>query len=994
MRPSLRHRPIPFRKFKIPLQVILVVPLITQIVAFVALTGYLTYRSGQATIYDLGNQLIDELTKRVDERLDNYLEDALLVTRINADAFQISQLSFTDLPTIQRRFLLQMRQIQSLDGVYLGTRTGEYLGVHRDLQNQLRSSASKAFYPQIANLTQPGNAVSVTLRQDYDPRTRPWYQAATRPDQPTWSPIYEFTQGDLGITAVQPINQQNTQQGVVAVDLRLSVLSKFLRSLQLTPSGQALILERSGDLVATSTGESPYTLNPNNEMQRLPGINSKDPLTRGTLQYITNTLNLSQPNLVKQFQFELVGKLYFLKVLPYSDQANLDWLIVVVVPETDFMEQIAANRRTTLWLCGLAIAPAVFISYLTSRWIARPIFQLARASEALADGDLNQEVRETGVQELEILADSFNCMGYQIKNAFGELEVRVEERTAQLQQEIADRQQIEQALRLSENKFAKAFHCNPNPSAIVRVQEGKIIELNQSAVQFFGYDRADEMMDQTTHNLNIWVNQKERDRIGNLLQQKGEVQDLEVQFYNRSGEIKTVLYSAELLELNRQPCQLIILSDITHRKQAEIVLERAKEAAESANRSKSEFLANMSHELRTPLNAILGFSQLMVRDPALKAEQQKNLSIINSSGEHLLALINDILDLSKIEAGRMVLEETDFDLFDLLKTLEQLFRLKADTKGLTIQFERDENLPQFIRADKGKLRQVLINLLSNAIKFTEKGGIALHTSAEIITADQLQVNFEVSDTGPGIKPEDLDTIFEVFMQSETGRQSQQGTGLGLPISRRFVQMMGGDIVVHSTPGEGTAFTFSIQATPGNISQIQAQLFHQAVMGLVPGQPDYRILVVDDRWENRQLLTRLLKMVGFQVQEAGNGQVAVDVWQQWQPHLIWMDMRMPVMDGYEATRMIRASPQGKSTVIIALTASAFEQDRGAVLAAGCNDFVRKPFRESIIFEKMAQYLGIRYRYAEEPEENHGLTSASTRPSQDITTSDLKVMPSNG
>ncbi|BFM41209.1 PAS domain S-box protein [Synechocystis sp. LKSZ1] len=388
-------------------------------------------------------------------------------------------------------------------------------------------------------------------------------------------------------------------------------------------------------------------------------------------------------------------------------------------------------------------------------------------------------------------------------------------------------------------------------------------------------------------------------------------------------------------------------------------LEAAKRSAESANRAKSEFLAHMSHELRTPLNAIIGFAQLMERDTTLSPQQQESLAIINRSGEHLLNLINDVLEMSKIEAGQTRLHPTSFDFQHLLQALQELFQPRAQEKGLFLQMDLPPTLPQFIRADEGKLRQVLINLLSNALKFTETGGVTLRVNLE--TPGQLY--FAVEDTGRGIAAADLAQLFLPFVQAGRDGQNEGGTGLGLAISRKFVQLMGGDIQVRSQPGQGSVFSFTLPLIVTPPGKVPTNPVRRRVIGLLPDQPQYRILVVDDGEENRQLLARLLASVGLETRTAANGEEAIAVWQAWQPHLIWMDMRMPVMDGYEATQRIKRSSQGPTPIIIALTATAFEEQRAGILAMGCDDMVRKPFQESIIFDKMAQYLGLKYLYAD-------------------------------
>ncbi len=461
---------------------------------------------------------------------------------------------------------------------------------------------------------------------------------------------------------------------------------------------------------------------------------------------------------------------------------------------------------------------------------------------------------------------------------------------------------------------------------------------------------------------------------------ESKLTDYELTARARDGKETVVSYNATTFHDRDRKLQGVFAAarDVTERKRYELSLQQA-------NRAKSVFLANMSHEIRTPMNAILGFSQLMLRDPDLTPRQCQYLGTINRSGEHLLALINDILEMSKIEAGRTTLNPSTFDLPALLKDLEMMFRVRTDEKKVSFSVEMIGDVPQYIVADINKLRQVLINVLGNAVKFTEQGGICLRVRAEHPGTTDRLILLEIEDTGPGISAEDQDKLFRHFEQTKTGQQTGTGTGLGLAISRELVRLMGGEITVKSQVGKGSIFAIQLPLKVGEAQAVQAKCKPRHVLRLQPRQAKCRVLIADDIEDNRQLLAQLLTAVGFEIRLAANGAEAIREFADWQPHLILMDFRMPVIDGREAIRRIRTMAGGKDLKIIAVTASAMDENRQELTEVGADDFISKPFREAELFEKIHTHVGVKYDYAEES------TVASQQVASELTPASLVGWP---
>lgn len=432
------------------------------------------------------------------------------------------------------------------------------------------------------------------------------------------------------------------------------------------------------------------------------------------------------------------------------------------------------------------------------------------------------------------------------------------------------------------------------------------------------------------------------------------------------------------------------LAEAMHRAQNRAKL--AQEKAEAANKAKSVFLASMSHELRTPLNAILGFSSLMRHDANMSEEQRQTLDLINRSGEHLLGLINDVLDMAKIEAGRLALQNAPFDLGGMIRDLLDLMRGRAEAKGLELELDQSSEFPRFVRADAAKLRQVFLNLLGNAIKFTMAGRVTLRLNSrpglearDHDDPQRLLLVVEVEDTGIGIAPEDKDRVFDPFIQV-SNLTLQKGTGLGLTITRQQVELMGGRISLESAPGRGSLFRVEIPVERVQAAEVSTSTIeHGQVVGLAPDQPEYRLLIVEDQMENWLFLQRLLKKVGFAVRVVENGAAGVEMFQTWHPHLIWMDIRMPVMGGLEATGRIRAMEGGRAVKIVALTASVFKEERDNVMASGMDDFIRKPYRAEEIYDCVGRQLQVRFIHEK------GAVAAGPVPSGPLRPEELAGLP---
>jgi PAS domain S-box-containing protein len=588
------------------------------------------------------------------------------------------------------------------------------------------------------------------------------------------------------------------------------------------------------------------------------------------------------------------------------------------------------TNTVTIAAASVSLSFALVIGLLLARSLVTRLTALGHVVDAFGRGELSQRTRERGRDEIGDLGRTFDQM--------------------------ADAIQAQDGLRMSKQYVDDILDTMTN-GLVVLDGRATIEKVNRATCQLLGYGE-DELVGARA------------DRIFGLFSEathasapapwrQDVAQNAELGLITKDGEVRTVAFaSATMIDHlgGQQGTKIVcLLDDITERKQLIFQLVEAKRTAESATQAKTAFLANMSHELRTPLNAILGYAQMLADDDNLTGQQRDAVTTMRTSGEHLATLLDDLLDISKIEAERMELQPSEFQLGRFLDHLVAPFRMRCEHKGLSFHYEILSELPGAVRADERRLRQVLINLLGNAIKFTERGGVTFQVGMH-----QGRIRFQVQDTGIGIAAEQRDEIFAAFRRGQSAGQRVEGTGLGLAISRRLVELMGGGIGVSSTPGRGSTFWVDL-ALPAVSGWQETAASHGQLRGYEG--PRRKVLLVDDEPAYRAMLAEYLAPLGFDIDEAANGEEALARCASVLPDLVLMDLNMPVMDGVAATRALRALPEGEELLIIAVSASAFDGDRDASLQAGCDGFLAKPIHLDALLAQLAALLDLTWMRAE-------------------------------
>ncbi len=942
-----------------PLSLLIVVPFAALIVLSVGAAAWFALNNGRTAVHVVAQQIRTEELARVRDKLADYLQTPLSVNESNAHAMRAGLLRLDDTVNVQRYFYAVVKANPSLAYSFFGTTEGEFYGARR-LQDgglqivragQVTGGDSHNF-----STNEYGDALELEqVYKNFDPRTRPWYKTGVAAGGPVWTPIYRhFVIKDLALTASQPFYGPDEELlGVFAVDYVLDQVRDFLQTIDVSDHGEVFVMQTDGNLIASSTAlDKPMFKETDGKFLPLRADDSGLPLVEAAARVLEEQegglAGVGEHDLLS---FELNDDTMYLQAALFEPAPGLQWVLAVAVPEFDLMGRIDANTRQVIGAIAAVLLLAVALGVYIAKRIAAPIEGLSQDADTLAQGDWTVSPRPTSIREIDKLSSAFLSMGGQLQSYFAALTEQkelIEAQNQELEERVAERTS---SLNDANSRLRAFFENIPGHINIVDT-EFRIIGVSRGLLEAFGIEDSETLLGRKCHEaLQGKLSTCDQCSLTECFRTKQPAVRYSTPEEEESTGKALQIYSGPILDNEDNVIGgMEYVADISDLRAMEKQLMAAKEAAEAASLAKSVFLARMSHEIRTPMNAILGMAELTLQT-RLANDQREYLETLQSSAEHLLAIINDILDLSKIEADRLELSPENFELRKCLQATMHTLEHQAQTKNLVLTSHVDEDVPDVLRGDQAKLRQIIINLTGNAIKFTETGSVAVNIHSALpdqveseVDAQSAALQFRVEDTGPGVPEDARESIFNVFTQAEgSAARRHGGTGLGLAISRRLVALMGGNIWVEERPSGGSIFVFTVVLALGDPARLPQQSAYDCVEPVASVKP-LRILVAEDTPVNIRLTVQFLKRLGHEASVAHNGQEALDSLKSLDFDLVLMDIEMPDMNGLEATKRIRAGEAGGRNVnipIIGLTAHALSEYRERGLAAGMNDYVFKP-----------------------------------------------------
>ena len=903
-----------------------------------------------------------ESLSRVEQALGTFLRQPDVLLTLNASPPPVLQ-GQEALRDMQRRFQAQIQAFQDISALFVATAGKNFAGVERRPEGPLVLTNADPATGQVfttRNLNADGSSGDI-LRTlpDYDPTTRPYYTVAENAGEARWTPVYPFAlHRSLYLTRTLPLRDaQGRLEGVMGVGLNLTQLGRLLEEAAGSMGGLTFVVERDGRLVASSFNEILYG-EKEGRFQRLPLAGSNHPLLRAAARQMEIERggfdSVVRP--VQSVVTDSAGVRYRLLAQPFRAVDGLDWLEAVLVPEAPFTASARDAGHTALLVILGGLLLALTAATVIVNRISAPLQALETAAQSFARGDFSPRVRPSRLRELAVLTEAFNAMAHQLSQSIALLEQRVVERTQAVEEantllrhEVQERRDAEASLQemmgINQKVLAMA-----SIGILVYQAEGPCVVANEAAARIINATR-EQLLAQNYRTIASWKTYGLLEVAETVLAQNSE-QRGEYHLVTTFGrDVWLDIYFTSFSHKGETRL-LLMVTDITERKSSEALLRQAKDSAEMATRTKSEFLANMSHEIRTPLNAIVGMGYLLGRTP-LDERQRGYLGRIQTSAKSLLGIISDILDVSKIEAGKFSLESAPFRLDEVLETVSSLVGVKAYEKGLEFIIVQEEGLPGLLVGDSLRLAQILANLAGNGVKFTEQGEVVIEIQCLVRENDRVRLRFSVRDTGIGLTPDQISRIFRPFEQADgTLTRRQGGTGLGLTICQRLVGLMGGAITVDSLPGQGSTFAFVV-TLPFERDPAARSALEPALAGL-------RTLVVDDNETARAAEVGLLRRLGLRPTAVAGGEAALSELEAApldDPYrLVLLDWRMPGLDGLQTAQRIRANRRlPLPPAIIMVTAFGQEGFIRQVEEQGLDGVILKPVSVPLLQDSITHAL---------------------------------------